>query len=252
MFPLIFTIIFTLVLVIFFYRLDKNKEPVSAIFRAFIYGFAAALLELFIFRLAILKFFYGDDLLNFTLLLNDEIDTPNFRQFVFSGFVIGGFLKESIKIFVFYQLTRKIRDKIDEPYDSILYALIFCLGFQMFENLLFVRTEWNPVNFFGFVSLMKHLITGVVMGFAYEKLREDRLRNIKGSSFIWETRKVPMNKAEKTVLVISLTLIQVFVHVILRLSFQINHLLTLGIGALSLIFLTRYAYKLLITTYKTT
>ncbi len=197
---LIFTLGLTTILTLIFYFLDsREKEPIGYILRALIYGFLAAFIELFVFRVAILKFFYGSDILNFTLLLNDEIDNPNLGQAFFSAVVIGGFLKEGLKIFAFAQLVRQIKLEIDEPFDSIVYAVMVSLGFQLFENILFIRTEFVNENFFGVIGLMKHLICGVIMGYFHQKYF--------------------FSGGGKSVFVLSAILLQMTVHIVLRVVF---------------------------------
>lgn len=214
---LCFTLGLTTILTFIFYFLDsREKEPIGYILRALIYGFLAALIELFVFRMAILKFFYGDDILNFTLLLNDEIDNPSIRQAFFSAIIIGGFLKEGLKIFAFAQLIRYIKHEIDEPYDSIVYAVMVSLGFQLFENILFIKTEFVTENFFGVIGLIKHLICGVIMGYFHQKYF--------------------FSGGGKSFFVLTAILLQMTIHIALRVAFlwQKNYL-SYGIGAVLLL-----------------
>jgi protease PrsW len=226
------TVAITLFLAVHFYLLDQDSEPLGAIFRAFIYGFIAAFLELFVFRLAVLKFFYGDDILNFTLLLNDEIENPTFNQVLISGIVIGGILKEGLKIFAYSQLIRKINTHINEPYDSVLYAIMLSLGFQLFENIIFVRTEPLAINFFGIVGLIKHLTTGIVMGYAHQKQMFGAWRS-----------EIPINQRKVEFFTVA-TLIQVSLHIIMRVFIQHYNTLTMLVGLVVLAVISVYVYNL--------
>jgi protease PrsW len=152
------------------YFLDsREREPIGYLVRALLYGFMAAALELLVFRTALLKFFYGGNLLDFVWLLNDEIDNPSLQQAFWSAVVIGGFLKEGLKIYFFLRLAKHINHEIDEPIDCIVYAVMVSLGFQFFENLLFIQTSLATTVFYGFIGLVKHLACGIAMGALYAR-----------------------------------------------------------------------------------
>lgn len=234
LFLLIFTLALTTGFAVLFYALDsREKEPVKYILLAIAYGFVAAMLELFVFRVAFLKFFYGDQLFEFTLLLNDEIDQPNLIEATISAVVVGGFLKEGLKVFAFSQLVRRIKLEIDEPFDSIVYAVMVSLGFQLFENLLFVRTEFVTANFFGFMGLLKHLICGVVMGYFHQQ-------------YFFRSPY----QTTKTIYVVFAVMVQMCVHIVLRLSLIWHSIFSYFLAAAFFVVGLLVVSKLIIDTKK--
>ena len=213
------TLILTITFAVIVYLLDsKEKEPMRLLVKAFIWGFFASVLELLVFRVAVLKFFFSDDFYEFTLLINDELEQINLSRLLFSAFIIGGILKEGLKSYVFYRLVKKIDYEIDEPFDCIVYAVMLSLGFQFFENILFLHQEsWFGLDkLHGFINTLKHLICGVIMGYGYFRYK-------------WG------NATEKNYgTVVAFTLLQVGVHVLLKAVFIFNTWLAYVVGGILL------------------
>lgn len=224
------TLILTITFAVLFYFLDsKEKEPLSLLVKAFVWGFLASVLELLVFRVAVLKFFFSDDFYEFTLLINDELEQINLSRLLFSAFIIGGVLKEGLKSYVFYRLVKKIDYEIDEPFDCIVYAVMLSLGFQFFENILFMQQEsWFGLDkLHGFINTLKHLICGVIMGYGYFR-------------FKWG------NTTEKNYgIIVKFTSLQVMVHVLLKATFIWNTWLAYVVGGILLAFAIFYVLVIL-------
>lgn len=168
LFGLFATILLTFLLGWAFYRWDsREREPFWFLVLAFSIGVCAAIIESLVLRPAVFKFFYGDDFVRFALLVNDQINNPTLLDAVWSAVIVGGVLKEGLKLYAFYQLQRRIGYEMDEPTDFVVYAVMIGLGFQLWENILFLDKDVGIKTFFNLIGLLKHVAAGVLTGFWY-------------------------------------------------------------------------------------
>ncbi len=152
------------------YWLDnpRNREPLGAVLGTFFAGVLTFLAERLIVRFFVLKLLYRDDAIAFAIRLNDEyLADATLAQAAFSGFFLGGLIKEGVKCLALEQVLHRYRRAVDEPLDPIIYACILSLGFVAGDVLLHVVWDapLRAVNLMFVVSLaVIHLLSAVLMG----------------------------------------------------------------------------------------
>ena len=124
---LIISLLPIVLLSIYIYRKDTNKEPKKLLLRLFISGIVTVLLVILIsVLLSLLSPVFAIDEKNlnmFELIIN-----------VFIGIAL---VEESCKWFMAYKISYKNKE-FDEFYDAIVYCTFVSLGFACIENLLYI------------------------------------------------------------------------------------------------------------------
>jgi len=144
-----FTILPSILIVIFVIISDKFREPVPSIRQAFFLGF------LIIFPAGFLN--------NYFIFSNENPDSLSF---------IAGFTEEPLKFITLYLFLRK-RTEFDEPMDAIVYATLLSLGFATLENFQYVYVFNNDISSIdmaflrAFTAIPLHACCGVIMGYYY-------------------------------------------------------------------------------------
>ena len=137
-----------------FFLLDRNKEPVWAVLRAFLYGvLSAPLLAVFIIPLSLVPF----------------PEQSSVSQTAVRAFLFAGLPEELVKYGVFL-LSMYRRAEFDEWYDGILYGVMIGLGFAFVENLgyfwRFFPTDGGAILIGRtLLSMPMHALLGAVMGY---------------------------------------------------------------------------------------
>lgn len=144
------SVIPALLWVLFFYRHDvHDPEPPGLILRAFLFGVLATI------PTGILE---GP----FRVYLQDSRNL--FTLFLASVFVVG-LVEETMKYFA-YQLAVYGTGEVDEPVDSIIYAVTAGLGFAAFENVLYTVAFGLSVGLVrAFVTLLAHASFSGIVGY---------------------------------------------------------------------------------------
>ncbi|MBN2737560.1 MAG: PrsW family intramembrane metalloprotease [Spirochaetales bacterium] len=146
-------------LVLYFYRRDKNKpEPKKMILKAFFAGVLSIVPAVI---LAI--FFQGLD------------STPEPWQAVFNkSFLSAALVEEFSKLFVFWLFILNNPD-FDEVTDGIVYMAIISLGFAAFENVLYSTGNILVGLMRAFTAVPGHALWSAVMGFflGYSKMKKE-------------------------------------------------------------------------------
>jgi protease PrsW len=137
----------------FFYLLDKHKEPVRLLFRAFAAGIAAVCI-LFVLHALIPEAAPFSSLFYLTL---------------WQSFVEAAFREEVIKFVVFIAAFYR-HPHFDERYDGMLYGALVGLGFAFIENIsYFIRFgEEQGTQIYiarSVLSMPLHALVGSVMGY---------------------------------------------------------------------------------------
>lgn len=159
---LIASFITTIVLLLYFYYTDRNKETPARLIEAFIIG-AAISLQI--------------DWLQKSILI-----TPNI---FFQAFIVAGLIEEGVKLLAL-RLTLFRHKAFEEKIDGITYAVFLSLGFATVENIILVDTiETGIVR--AFTSVPAHALFGVAMGY-YIGLYKF---NIKNKSLLLSALLVP-------------------------------------------------------------
>ncbi|GMB07849.1 RsiW-degrading membrane proteinase PrsW (M82 family) [Thermolongibacillus altinsuensis] len=141
-----------LALLSYFYLKDEYEtEPLSLVFRMFLYG------AFLVFPLMFIQY----------VLKVEHIVTTNF----FEAFLATGLLEEFFKWFIFYYAIYDHRE-FNEPYDGIVYGVSVSLGFATLENILYLFA--NGVEFAiarALLPVSSHALFGVIMGFYLGKAK---------------------------------------------------------------------------------
>jgi RsiW-degrading membrane proteinase PrsW (M82 family) len=138
-----------IVLISYFYRLDKARpEPLGLIVRSVLYGFLAvipaAMIEIGIGAVA---------------------PTPKgLPGVLFEAFLVAGLVEESVKL---YFVRRYIfrRPEFDERTDGIIYAICVSLGFAFIENFIYGHDAPNILLVRAFTAVPGHAVFSGVMGY---------------------------------------------------------------------------------------
>jgi RsiW-degrading membrane proteinase PrsW (M82 family) len=142
----------TIVLVRYFYRLDKAKpEPRGLVLKVFLFGVLSALiaipLELLVSSFE--RFFYPSHL----------------GVLLFRAFVVAGLVEEFIKRTV-VQLTAYRAGAFDEAMDGIVYTVVAGLGFACLENILYVMGRPLSIALIrAFTAVPLHTLASGLMGY---------------------------------------------------------------------------------------
>ncbi|MFS0863532.1 glutamic-type intramembrane protease PrsW [Fredinandcohnia sp. 179-A 10B2 NHS] len=141
-----------LALLSYFYLRDRyDAEPISMVFRIFVFG------AILVFPIMFLQY----------ILEVEQVFTNGFTQ-AFLGVSI---LEEFFKWFVLYYTVFQ-HIEFDEPYDGIVYGAAVSLGFATLENILYLLV--NGVQFAigrALLPVSSHALFGVVMGYYLGKAK---------------------------------------------------------------------------------
>ncbi len=143
-----------------FYFLDKNKEPVKAVVRAFILGILS------------IPFLY---VVYFIIPSSGHIADGSFETSFFIAFWDAGFHEELSKLILF---AAGIYSKkyFDEWYDGILYGVMIGLGFAFVENIYYFQDYFHISGYDIIISrsifsMPMHALLGGVMGYFIGKAK---------------------------------------------------------------------------------
>ncbi|WP_102345750.1 glutamic-type intramembrane protease PrsW [Bacillus sp. Marseille-P3661] len=133
-------------LLCYFYLRDKYEtEPISVVFRTFMFG------ALLVFPIMFIQYaFTAEGLL-----------VPNWSN----AYILSGLLEEFVKWFILYNTVYQ-HTVFNERYDGIVYGVAISLGFATIENILYLFA--NGIEFAlgrALLPVSSHALFGVVMGF---------------------------------------------------------------------------------------
>lgn len=135
-----------LALLSYFYLKDEyESEPISFVFRAFIFG------ALLVFPIMFIQY----------VLDVENIVQSGFVHAFFSISLLEEFFKWFILIYAVYQHV-----EFDEPYDGIVYGVAVSLGFATFENIFYLFA--NGLEYAigrALLPVSSHALFGVIMGY---------------------------------------------------------------------------------------
>lgn len=142
-----------LFLLVIFYFMDREREPISLIFAAFFAGVGASI-PVAIMEISAQSFF------------NPFIQkiSPTLLRMSYIVLVVGP-VEELLKFGAVMAVVFISRD-FNEWYDGIVYAMVTALGFATLENIIYVVSEGAVVGFVRFfLSVPAHALFGGIMGF---------------------------------------------------------------------------------------
>lgn len=143
-----------------FYYLDKNKEPVKCIIRAFVMGIVSVPLTF---------------LLHIVSPDSGAVDDGSFRNSFLLAFYNAALMEEVAKYVVFIAGVYFMRD-LDEWYDGILYGVMIGLGFGFVENIMYFLSLYETIGVDLLIhrsihSMPMHALLGGMMGFYLGKAK---------------------------------------------------------------------------------
>ena len=158
MIVLLATILPSVILVTYFVKSDKFKEPSFQIIKIFFLGILITIPAGFLNSYLIDYFYYNFRFHNYY----NEIET----------FFVGPFTEEILKFCIIFFYCSRL-DDFDEPMDGLVYGATAALGFAMAENFDYVynasdfNSTWQDVAWIRALSTAPmHAACGAMIGFA--------------------------------------------------------------------------------------
>ena len=177
--PILVAILPIILIGIFVYKKDKNKESSELLFKLFMGGVGSC------FPAAFIGIILGN--------LFPEMDKMNVIQLLFYVFIVVALVEEFCKWFMLYRISYN-NGEFDTLYDMVVYASFVALGFACFENILYVMNNGIVTGLVRAVTAVPgHVCDGILMG-SYLALA--KFNYIKGNKklsrkFIWMSLFIP-------------------------------------------------------------
>ena len=118
---LLITVLPSILIVLYFVKSDKFKEPKNEILKVFFLGVIIAI-PAYILNTYLGEFFYN----------NTKVS-----ESIISSFLTAAPVEEGLKLSVLYYFVYKMKD-FNEPMDGIVYGICVSLGFATLENFYYV------------------------------------------------------------------------------------------------------------------
>ena len=165
---LLVTILPSILIVLFFVKSDRFKEPTKEIIKVFLLGILITIPAYFL-----------------NTYLSEIWYSTNASEGLISSFLTAAPVEESLKLSVLYFFVYKMKD-FNEPIDGIVYGITASLGFATLENLYYVYlladyfevTSMQLAIVRAFSAVPAHASFGIVMGnffmkYAYVNKKEN-------------------------------------------------------------------------------
>lgn len=146
-----------IVLLVYIWKKDPHKEPVSQLVRAVLLGVAICL-PVATAEMYIQRAIFGADGTVSTLF-----------DSTIQAFCVAAIPEEAAKLFVLWLLLRK-NPHFDEHFDGIIYAVYVSLGFAAVENVFYVMSQenwWSVAVARALLAVPGHYAFAVMMGYYY-------------------------------------------------------------------------------------
>ena len=153
----------------YIYKKDKNKEPLKLLSKLFIGGILSTFLVLIL-----------SDILSFAVpIFSRNIEELNSFELLLECFIHIALVEEICKWLVCYFISYN-NEYFDEIYDMIVYTVFVALGFAFFENLLYVYSNGIGVGLLRAVSAVPgHVCDGIFMGYYLGLAKQSSINNRK-------------------------------------------------------------------------
>ena len=146
---------------IYFYKKDNEKEPVSFLVKLFLSGIVSCFLVGVITNV----------LSVFMPFLKESIDKNTPFELIINTFIGIGFTEEFSKWLMTYVIGYNSKH-FDEKYDIVIYSVFVCLGFALFENIIYVLSRGMAIGIFrALVAVPAHTCNAVFMGYYLSKAK---------------------------------------------------------------------------------
>jgi len=157
---LLITVLPSILIVLYFVKSDKFKEPKNEILKVFFLGVIIAI-PAYILNTYLGEFFYN----------NTKVS-----ESIISSFLTAAPVEEGLKLSVLYYFVYKMKD-FNEPMDGIVYGICVSLGFATLENFYYVylladyfaETPMSIAILRSFSAVPAHAVFGVFMGYFFMK-----------------------------------------------------------------------------------
>ena len=114
-------------ILMFVYNKDKEKEPISLLVKLFFFGILSCFLVLLV--SGVLELFIP--------FMSKELEDQSFIETILYSFLGVALVEESCKWIMLYAGGYNHKE-FDEAYDIIVYSISVSLGFAFFENICYV------------------------------------------------------------------------------------------------------------------
>ena len=156
---LLVTILPSILIVLFFVKSDKFKEPNKEIIKVFFLGILITIPAYFL-----------------NTYLSEIWYTTNASEGLISSFLTAAPVEEGLKLSVLYFFVYKMKD-FNEPIDGIVYGVTVSLGFATLENIYYVylladyfeTTSMTLAILRSFSAIPAHAVFGIFMGYFFMK-----------------------------------------------------------------------------------
>ena len=151
-----------IVLCVYIYKKDKDKEPGKLLRKTFFFG-----------MLSIIPILLIELFLNEILPIMDNFNLIGSFVAVMIGVAL---VEELFKWLVVYRKDYNHKD-FNHAYDAIVYAVFASLGFALIENLIYVLTNNLSVGILrAFTTIPSHACNAVIMGYYLGKAKQEEYR----------------------------------------------------------------------------
>lgn len=182
---LLFLAILPVVLILMFvYKKDKEKEPISLLIGFFALGICSCFLVLNV----------SDILALFMPFMNKELTDMAFTEVLIYSFVCVALIEELCKWIMVYKKGYHHKE-FDELYDILVYSIFVSLGFAFFENIFYVlKLGTISVALLRAVSAIPgHACDAVFMGYYLSLAKQSKIlkKPEKEKKYLWMSILVP-------------------------------------------------------------
>ena len=156
---LLVTILPSILIVLFFVKSDRFKEPTKEIIKVFFLGILITIPAYFL-----------------NTYLSEIWYSTNASEGLISSFLTAAPVEEGLKLSVLYFFVYKMKD-FNEPVDGIVYGVTVSLGFATLENIYYVylladyfeTSSMTLAILRSFSAIPAHAVFGVFMGYFFMK-----------------------------------------------------------------------------------
>ena len=156
---LLLTILPSILIVLFFVKSDRFKEPTKQIVKVFFLGILITIPAYFL-----------------NTYLSEIWYTTNASEGLISSFLTAAPVEEGLKLSVLYFFVYKMKD-FNEPIDGIVYGVTVSLGFATLENIYYVylladyfeTSSMTLAILRSFSAIPAHAVFGIFMGYFFMK-----------------------------------------------------------------------------------
>ena len=156
---LLVTILPSILIVLFFVKSDRFKEPTKQIVKVFFLGILITIPAYFL-----------------NTYLSEIWYATNASEGLISSFLTAAPVEEGLKLSVLYFFVYKMKD-FNEPIDGIVYGVTVSLGFATLENIYYVyilsdyfdTTSRSLAILRSFTAIPAHGVFGATMGYFFMK-----------------------------------------------------------------------------------